>query len=463
MKISIIEKGKFKKKDFANVSFSEKIPESRFLLSGGLETLEIKIPEKKKINQRQAILIARKIVAFAKTHKIKKLAIDWNIIKTLKFNAEQLLAEICGTNFEMANYEFVSFKTAPKEGWNFIEEIAIITNGKANIKNALAKGQLIGQHVNMCRELANIPGSEMTPRTFVEETKEAIKNTGIKMKVLDEKEMQRLGMNAILAVAKGSKEKPKFIILEYNISSKEKPIVLIGKGVTFDSGGLNIKTGNGMAGMNMDMSGGAAVVHSIVLAAKLKLKKKIIALIPAVESMPSGESLRPNDVIKSMSGKTIEVQDTDAEGRIILADANTFAEKYDPRLVVNVATLTGAVSVALGERASAILTKDNKFSNILCKIGEESGDYVWPFPLWDEYEEEIKGINGDVCNVRNRENTREGGVILGAMFIYQFAKKFPIWVHIDIASRMVSVYDEFLALGAAGTPVRLLIKLLEKF
>ena len=463
MKISIIEKGKFKNKDFVNVSFSEKITESRFVLFGGNETLEIKISEKKKMNQRQVIFVARKIVAFAKTHKIKKLAIDWNIIKTLKSNSEQLLAEIFGTNFEMANYEFVSFKTAPKEGWNFIEEIAIIADGKANIKNALAKGQLIGQHVNACRELANMPGSDMTPDLLVKKTKEAIKNTGIKMKILGEQEMKKLGMNAILAVARGSKEKPKFIVLEYNGSKNKKPIVLIGKGVTFDSGGLNIKPENSMTDMNMDMSGGAAVIHSIILAAKLKIKNKVVGLIPAVESMPSGESLRPNDVIKSMSGKTIEVQNTDAEGRIILADANTFAEKYNPRLVVNVATLTGAASVALGERASAILTKNEKLSATLCGFGEESGDYIWPLPLWDEYEEEIKGINGDICNLRNRGETRAGGTILGAMFIYQFAKKFPLWAHIDMGSRMLPVYDEFLSRGAAGTPVRLLVKLLEKF
>jgi leucyl aminopeptidase len=205
MKISIIEKNKFKNDNFARVLFSEKIAENRLFVSGKIMTLEIKIPEKKKMNRRQAILIARKVIAFAKINRIKKLALDWNIVKALKLGTEQELAEIFGINFEMANYEFVSFKTMPKEGWNFIEEIAIITDGKTNLKKSLEKGQLIGRHVNMCRELANTPGSNMTPQLLVTELKKAIKNTGIKMKVLDEKEMKKLGMNAVLAVAQGSK------------------------------------------------------------------------------------------------------------------------------------------------------------------------------------------------------------------------------------------------------------------
>lgn len=223
-----------------------------------------------------------------------------------------------------------------------------------------------------------------------------------------------------------------------------------------------MKPGDSMLGMNMDMSGGAAVISAMVLAAKLGVKKRVIGLIPAVESMPSGESLRPGDIIKSMSGQTIEVQNTDAEGRVILADANTYAERYNPSLVVNVATLTGAAEVALGQRASAIFSKDEALTNLFQKLGEESGDHVWPLPLWDEYENEIKGINADVCNIRNRASTRDGGAILGAMFIYQFGKKFEKWIHIDMAPRMTEVFDEYLATGAAGTPVRLLIKLLEK-
>jgi leucyl aminopeptidase len=281
------------------------------------------------------------------------------------------------------------------------------------------------------------------------------------MKVLEEKDMKKMKMESVLGVGRGSKEKSKFIILEYAGANDKNPIVLIGKGVTYDTGGLNLKPESGLSEMNMDMSGGSAVAHAIIAAAKLGVKKKIIGLIPAVENMPSGESYRPGDIIKSMSGQTIEILNTDAEGRVIMADANTFAERYSPKLVINVATLAGAALMALGERASAILTKDKKLSQAICEAGEKSGDYVWPLPLWDEYEAEIKGLEADICNTRNQGPGRMGGAILGAMFIYQFGKKFPLWAHIDIAPRMTAVFDEFLSKGAAGAPVRLLVKLIE--
>ena len=211
--------------------------------------------------------------------------------------------------------------------------------------------------------------------------------------------------------------------------------------------------------MHMDMSGGAAVIRTVVLAARLNLKKNIVGLVPAVENMPSGSSYRPGDILKTMSGKTIEIGNTDAEGRVILADALTYAERYQPRLVVDVATLTGAAVAALGQRASALFTKNEKLSRLFERLGEESGEYVWPLPLWDEYEEDIKGTFGDW---NNSGKTRWGGAITGAMFLYQFAKKYP-WVHIDIAPRMTSIDGDYLAKGAAGAPMGLLVRLLEKF
>jgi leucyl aminopeptidase len=209
----------------------------------------------------------------------------------------------------------------------------------------------------------------------------------------------------------------------------------------------------------MDMSGGAAVMSAIVLAAQMKLKKNIIALIPAAENMPSGGSYRPGDVLISLSGKTIEVMNTDAEGRVVLADALTYAERYSPRLVVDVATLTGAAVVALGERASAIFSKDDALLLTVRNVGEAVGEYVWPLPLWDEYESDIKGTFGDWAN---DGKSRYGGAIQGAMFLYQFAKNYP-WLHIDMAPRMTSVDGDHLAKGAAGEPVRLLVRLLEEY
>ncbi|MDZ4385304.1 MAG: leucyl aminopeptidase family protein [Candidatus Moranbacteria bacterium] len=463
MKISIIDKKKINGKGFVNIVFNEKIAESRLVLDGLNETLEIKALPREKLNWRQATLIPRKIIFFAKKYGIKKLSLDWENIASLNLGQGNSVAEIFATNFEMANYEFVAHKTIPKEGWNFVEEIRIGIGDKNKMEKFFKKGQLIGQETNVCRELANMPGGDMTPSILADSIKKSIAGTGIKMNVLEEKEMKKLKMESILGVGKGSTEKPKFIILEYKGAESKNPIVFIGKGVTYDTGGLNLKPGDSMNEMNMDMSGGAAVAHAIIAAAKLKIKQRVIGLIPIVENMPSGESYRPGDIIKSMSGQTIEVNNTDAEGRIILADAHTYAERYNPSLVVNVATLTGAASVALGERASAIFTTDIKLESALRDLGEKSGDYVWPLPLWNEYEVEIKGVNADICNTRSQGNTRYGGTILGAMFIYQFAKKFPAWAHIDIAPRMTSVFDEFLARGAAGTPVRLLVKLLEDY
>lgn len=465
MKILIVNKKEKAEKGFVKISFNQKITESRFVFGkNNEETLEIKPSFKEKISQRQLVILARQIVFFAKKNGIKKIAFNLEDILGFKPELTDLeIGEILAVNFEMANYEFVKYKAKPEEGWNFVEEIRIVVSAKDDkFSISLKKGQLIGREINASRDLANSPGGEMTPELLEKEIHLAIKGTGIKMKVMEEKEMKKLGMGAILGVSKGSCEKPKFIILEYVGVQEKKPIVLIGKAITFDTGGLNLKPSDSILEMHMDMSGGSAVAHSVIAVAKLKIKKRVIGIIPAAENMPSGESYRPGDILRSMSGKTIEVLNTDAEGRIILADALTYAERFNPRLVVDVATLTGAALVALGERASAILSRDNELNAKFMEMGEKSGDYVWPFPLWDEYEAEIKGINGDVANIKSQGNSRYGGTISGAMFLYQFAKKFPKWMHIDMAPKMTAVYDEFLAKGSIGSPIRLLVKVIEE-
>src|SRR3989344_780142 len=305
-------------------------------------------------DRRKLVLIARQIVATARRAKIKKFAISFKDFAVKEKLDDSRLAELIAANFELANFEFIRYKTKPKEGWNFVEQIIVTGAVSVAAKKGFVRGQTIGQQVNACRELANIPGGEMTPALLAVAAKKAAQKTAVRVKVLDEKQIKQLKMGGLLGVSKGSSEKPRFIIMEYRKGGREKPIVLVGKGVTFDSGGLNIKPEMSMNDMHMDMSGGAAVIHTIVLAAKLRLKKNVIALIPAVENMISGSSYRPGDVLRSMSGKTIEVQNTDAEGRIILADALHYAKRYKPSLVVDVATLTGAAMVALGERATEI-------------------------------------------------------------------------------------------------------------
>ncbi|MDI6778462.1 MAG: leucyl aminopeptidase family protein [Patescibacteria group bacterium] len=464
MKIEIVEKTKYDK-DFVKIAFDPKIAESFFVEKNGGKTLVIKSPEKKDINRRKFVLLCRQVVQEAKKHRVKKIAVDFSDLnfKSVSKKPEEI-AEIMAENFEMANYEFVRYKTKPKEGWSFVEEVRVIgeKNYIREIEKRIKKGQIIGEETNACREVANMPGGDMTPQVLVQEIGKAIKNTPIKVKVLEESEMKKLGMGGILGVSRGSVEKPKFIILEYLIGRKEKPIVLIGKGITYDTGGLSLKPRDFMAEMKMDMTGGAAVAHAMITAAKTGVEKKIIGLIPAMENMPSGQSYRPGDILKTMSGKTIEVSDTDAEGRIILADAHGYAERYNPRLVVNIATLTGAAGVALGERASALFSKNKKLSDKIFDLAEEAGDPVWPMPLWEEYKNDVKGIHADLDNTRANGDWRYGGAIHAAMFLAEFAEKFPQWAHLDIGPRDTVNPDELLGKGASGVGVRLLVKILEE-
>lgn len=428
----------------------------------------------KDFSHRKAVLTMRKIIHVARREKIKSLTLHFeNFFTDFSHTSarKEALAEIMATQLELANFEFVKYKKEPKEGWFFVDE-AVIYSDNSGLKNltmtaAIHRGKIIGEEINHCRILSNTPGGEMTPKKLAESAEKAAKRCGFQITILDEQEIKKLGMGGILGVSSGSEEKPRFIILKHLKGKKdEKPIVLVGKGVTFDTGGLNLKPGDSMSEMHMDMSGGAAVIHTLSVLARLNTKKNIIGLVPAVENMPSGSSYHPGDILKTMSGKTIEVLNTDAEGRIILADALTYAKRYAPRLIVDIATLTGAAVVALGQRASALFSTDEELAHKIQKIGEGVCDFVWPLPLWEEYEEEIQGTFGDIANIGK---TRYGGAITGAVFLWQFVKdtsdshmNTPQWVHIDIAPRMTTIDGEYLAKGAAGAPVALLATFLRQ-
>lgn len=433
----------------------------------GITTLKVGMGKPEDVTRRKLVTIARKVVRVALEHRLSELAISFSDFEFegTKDISNYDLGRILAENFEMANYAFQKYKTVPKDGFPTVKTI-FVGGANADAKRGFKDGQIIAHEVNFCRDLANTPGGDMTPSILASEAKRQLKGTGVSVTILSLPEIKKLKMGLILGVAKGSAEEPKFIIAEYwgaGKTAKEKPIVLAGKGITFDTGGINLKPSEALMGMNQDMAGGASVLATIAIVAKLKLKKNVIALVPAVENAVSGAAYLPGDILTSMSGKTVEIFNTDAEGRLVLGDTLTYAERYKPRLVIDVATLTGAALVALGKRASAILTKDSTLETTLRDLGEKSGEYVWPLPLWKEYEADVKGINGDLANASTSNARTSGGTINGGMFLAQFAENFPKWAHIDIAPRMESIPEDMLARGATGTPVRLLVRLIESF
>ncbi len=415
--------------------------------------------DNKKWNERKHPLIARRLVQYAKKERIKDFAVclPSDFLKDIKDIFKQF-----AINARMAAFDFDIYKEKQKTS-RAVESIFLGSNAQAHsaLDHAITEGMIIGEEVNGCRKLANMPGGDMTPDLLSHEALQVAKRTGMKAHIFDEKKMRQLGMGAILGVGKGSAEKPRFIILEYLKGPKnQKPLVLVGKGVTFDTGGLNLKPDQYIYEMHMDMAGGAAVIHGIAAIARLKLHINVIGLVPAVENMPSGSSYRPGDQLKSMSGKTIEILNTDAEGRVILADALTYGLRYKPDIMIDLATLTGAAHVALGSYCSAIFSNNEELRNHLIEIGKSSGDYLWPLPLWDEFLAEIKGTFGDLANTGVKD--RYGGASHGAKFLEQFAGA-TRFAHLDIAPRMTANDSEFLSKGASGVGVRLIAELGEQY
>ncbi|WP_372368451.1 M17 family metallopeptidase [Candidatus Uabimicrobium sp. HlEnr_7] len=431
--------------------------------NNNVSTLKIGIG-KNKINRRQFFVIVRKIIKSAREYNFKKIAIE---LDDLKFNHLKMqpleLLEIVTSNLHMANFEFVEHRTPPKSGWNFVKEVHLVSSSITKaMRDGVKSGTIIGEEVNACRVMVNTPSNFLRPDSMAAQVVEKFKGTKIKVKVLGKKEIAKQKMGGILEVASGSEQHPQLMVLEYNGGGKEAPVALVGKAVTFDSGGLCLKPTPALIEMHMDMAGGAAMIHAIALAERMKLKKNIVAIIPSVENLISMTNYRPNDIITSMSGTTIEILNTDAEGRLILADGLTYAQKYyKPKCIIDAATLTGGARVALGLRATALFTNDDKLEKIFRDLGEKTGEYVWRLPLWDEYKKELKGNYSDIANIPTTSNPRYGSPITAACFLSYFIENDCPWVHLDIAPRMTTVPDENLARGASGEPVKLLLKVLE--
>ncbi len=444
----------------ARIVFEER-EDARTIERGDAE-LSIGIKDMAKTTRRAWMRLVRLAIREAQARKRAKVAIELASLRMgeMKKADEADLCKTFAENAILAGYEFRSYKTKPKDGWPEVHEVVLIGDVSVDGKKTLAEGVIIATEMNAARELINTPAGAMTPKTLAKAAKDALKGLPVSVRALGRAQMQKLGMGALLGVGQGSPSEPQLIVFEYRgAGAKEKPIALVGKGITFDSGGLNVKpSGSGMHEMHMDMSGGATVLHAVAAIARLKVKKNVVGIIAAAENMVSGESYRPGDILKSMSGKMIEVLNTDAEGRLVLSDALTYAQKeYDPRLILDVATLTGAASVALGTYASAILCRDAALAEKLREIGEETGDHAWPLPLLPEFAQNIVSKRADIANIAT-VSPRYGDTMMGAAFLAQFVDEDRAWAHIDMAPRMTPGPSDALADGSTGEPLRLLVE-----
>ena len=314
---------------------------------------------------------------------------------------------------------------------------------------ALGEGYAIAEGQKLMRDLANLPANICTPTYLAEQALVLGKECGLEVDVLDKAEMEKLGMNTLLAVAQGSHQPPKLIVFKYNGGSKgAKPVVLVGKGVTFDTGGISLKPAAEMDEMKYDMSGAASVFGTLKTAALLQLKLNVVGVVAATENMPGGSAIKPGDIVTSMSGQTVEILNTDAEGRLILCDALTYVERFDPEVVVDIATLTGACVVALGHVASGLLANDDDLAAELLAAGQASYDRAWQLPLWDDYQELLKSPFADMANIGGRW----GGTISAACFLARYTEKYT-WAHLDVAG---TAYRSGEKKGSTGRPVPLL-------
>jgi leucyl aminopeptidase len=328
-------------------------------------------------------------------------------------------------------------------------------NDLRRVDSALKRGLAIAGGVRLAKDLGNLPGNVCTPSYLAEQAGELAKAFGLEIEILERADMEKLGMGALLSVARGSRQPPKLIVLRYNRGkSGHKPVALIGKGITFDAGGISLKPAAEMDEMKFDMCGAASVLGTLRAVADLDLPINLVGIIPSCENLPDGDANKPGDIVTSMSGQTIEVLNTDAEGRLILCDAMTYAERFEPDVVVDIATLTGACVIALGHHASGLLGNDEKLVRALADAGDEAYDRAWPLPLWEEYQEQLKSNFADMANIGGRP----AGSITAACFLSRFAKKFD-WAHLDIAGTAWKTGKEK---GATGRPVPLLTHFLLK-
>lgn len=379
----------------------------------------------------------------------------------IKFNNETVsvdwLAEQLAIALEKASYRYSETKSKPEPAPTLKKVVVPSADAKHTkpLKHALISGAAIGTGINFTRELGNLPPNICTPDYLANLAKDlAADNSALTVRSLNHKQMEKLGMGAFLSVAKGSSEEGRLIIMEYkgNDAINSRPHVLVGKGITFDTGGISLKSGAGMDEMKFDMCGAASVFGALKALMEMQAKVHVVCLVAAAENMPAGNASKPGDVVTSMSGQTIEILNTDAEGRLVLCDTLSYAERYKPQSVVDIATLTGACVVALGNHASGLYSNHQPLADALLDAGKAMNDKAWQMPLWDEYQKQLDSNFADMANIGGPT----AGSVTAACFLSRFAKKYR-WAHLDIAG---TAWLQGAKKGATGRPVALLVKYL---
>ena len=373
------------------------------------------------------------------------------------------LAQALVEGASLGLYTLKKYKTAQDDaGPDSLDNMTLLAASAATQKELQRggeRGQVIAEAVALARDLGNSPGNDVNPSYLASTAQDLAKSTSLQCRLLEPSEMQELNMGCLLGVSQGSAQPPAFIILEHTPRGTDgPPIVLVGKGLTFDSGGISIKPAGGMEDMKMDMSGGAAVLGTMQALARLNYPRRVVGLVPASENLPSGTAVKPGDILRAMSGKTVEVINTDAEGRLILADALSYAvEKYKPACIIDLATLTGAVVVALGSQATGMMGTDDDMMARLQEAGERCAERVWQLPLYEEYSKQIKS---DFADIKNTGGGREAGSIIGGAFLKEFVGDTP-WVHLDIAGMAWTRESKpYVPKGSTGWGIRLLVETL---
>jgi leucyl aminopeptidase len=393
---------------------------------------------------------------FIRDSGVKQFAFQ---MRKLNGYLERELTESFVIGLLLGLYQFNEFKTLDRDKIKEIEELILLgeTGGEIlSVSDGLRTGKIISEAVCMARDLVNGPSNKVTPTVLAKKAEEMAKEHNMEVQVFEVNQAEAMGMGAFVAVAKGSQEPGKFITLEYNKDKGLDTIALVGKGITFDSGGISIKPSEKMERMKDDMSGAAAVLATMQVASKLQIPLHIVGIIPATENLPSGKAYKPGDILKTLSGQTVEVINTDAEGRLILSDALAYSLRYQPKGIIDLATLTGACVIALGDYVIGLFGNEESLLKRIEEASEKTGEKVWRLPLWDEYFDYLKS---DVADFRN-VGTRAAGAIIGAIFLSKFVEKIP-WVHLDIAGpASIEKERSYIPRGGTGVGVRLLVQLL---